>query len=523
MLCVILLALWGAIPIFSYEELSGTIAFNSVGTAEYAFDVFVDTVHLPVLNGDHLVLKNTSCQTDGVSRNYNAVQSFHNDSLWAFVSERDGNMEIYLAAGHSVHRITQTSALEDRATFSPDERYMAFVSTRQNSLISRKPWNAIYLQDLSHSPVFPEPTRLTPKTESDFSPSFSPNGRWIAYAQVRNPTRRSPSDQVYDIGIMDAKDGSKRKLIALDGGWPVWKPDSSGIYFHAQDEKGVWAIFLVEIIFSLDDVLLSISSPKRVSPPGVHAMTPSSFQQCPEWLVVAVRESPNSMRKTALLDITKQQLFIVPDQLEHKYNPFGIQCFAKGESLIEFRYLYHKCQPSTHLNVESVTVDKSVSTNLALVRTAGSYPAFSPDGSTIAFTPYFNGVDLMDLDGSKRRNIYRNKAFHVSWSSTGHLITSQGGVFQPPEADVKLIRMDTDGNQQLRVSHAFKGNNAFGSFSPDGERIVFRSGTSGVKHLYIADSDGDNPKQLTFGDHTDTMPNWSPDGKVHELFLRIIC
>jgi Tol biopolymer transport system component/DNA-binding winged helix-turn-helix (wHTH) protein len=54
----------------------------------------------------------------------------------------------------------------------------------------------------------------------------------------------------------------------------------------------------------------------------------------------------------------------------------------------------------------------------------------------------------------------------------------------------------------------------FPNYSPDGKRICFTSNRSGHLELWVCDSDGKNPKQLTFFNHWLTINgNWSPDGK----------
>ena len=51
------------------------------------------------------------------------------------------------------------------------------------------------------------------------------------------------------------------------------------------------------------------------------------------------------------------------------------------------------------------------------------------------------------------------------------------------------------------------------AYSPDGRRIAFESGRSGVNNIWLCDSDGRNPVQLTsFGRRAGT-PRWSPDGR----------
>jgi Tol biopolymer transport system component len=53
-------------------------------------------------------------------------------------------------------------------------------------------------------------------------------------------------------------------------------------------------------------------------------------------------------------------------------------------------------------------------------------------------------------------------------------------------------------------------------FSPDGKRIVFESIRSGPDELWLCESDGTNPTQLTF--HGASTPRWSPDGR-HIAFV----
>jgi TolB protein len=56
------------------------------------------------------------------------------------------------------------------------------------------------------------------------------------------------------------------------------------------------------------------------------------------------------------------------------------------------------------------------------------------------------------------------------------------------------------------------------ALSPDGSKIVYRTNASGASDIWIVNSDGSNPQQLTANAGTNVGPAVSPDGR-HILFL----
>jgi WD40 repeat protein len=55
-------------------------------------------------------------------------------------------------------------------------------------------------------------------------------------------------------------------------------------------------------------------------------------------------------------------------------------------------------------------------------------------------------------------------------------------------------------------------------FSPDGRRLAFTSDRSGIRQIWVCNSDGSNPVQLTsFNTGFTNAPRWSPDGQ-HLVF-----
>jgi TolB protein len=51
------------------------------------------------------------------------------------------------------------------------------------------------------------------------------------------------------------------------------------------------------------------------------------------------------------------------------------------------------------------------------------------------------------------------------------------------------------------------------AFSPDGKHIAYARANNGHEHLFVANADGSDAKQITDGPADDEEPSWSPDGK----------
>ncbi|KAL2510453.1 tolB protein-related [Abeliophyllum distichum] len=170
-----------------------------------------------------------------------------------------------------------------------------------------------------------------------------------------------------------------------------------------------------------------------------------------------------------------------------------------------------------------------------MLRLNGSFPSFSPSGDLIAFNPDFDrnsGLKVVKSDGSKRWTLFENRTtFYNSWSPAENnvIFTSIGPIFESVRATVQIARVTfnlanlnkdcEDVHVDIKIlTKEETGNNAFPSCSPDGKSIVFRSGRSGHKNLYVVDAiNGEfegGIRQLTQGPWIDTMPSWAPDGKL---------
>lgn len=135
----------------------------------------------------------------------------------AFVSERDGNSEIYVVNvdGTGLLRLTHDPGLDVDPAWSPDGKRIAFASDRAGS------WD-IYVMDADGSNV----VRRT-QSGLNSSPAWSPDGKKIAFS-----SQRAGQWSVY-VMTVDG-DWANPTPVGFDRGWnthPAWSADGERIAF----------------------------------------------------------------------------------------------------------------------------------------------------------------------------------------------------------------------------------------------------------------------------------------------------
>jgi TolB protein len=137
-------------------------------------------------------------------------------------------------------------------------------------------------------------------------------------------------------------------------------------------------------------------------------------------------------------------------------------------------------------------------------------PAFSPDGTAIAFTSYRAGgrsdVWSVGVDGSGLRRLASGRVSSPAWSVDGTL------------AYVREVTERTGVADKIQAGGRRLGDGEDPAFSPDGRRIAFsRDGD-----IFVMRADGRGVRRLTRGRDQDGAPRYSPDGSALAFERRVV-
>jgi len=381
---------------------------------------------------------------------------------------------------------------------------------------------------------------LTPDDAYDADPSFSYDGKQIAFASIR--------DGNVEIYVINTDGSNVRRITnhpAFDN-YPVFSPDGMQIAFQSNrdDERG--GVYLQ----NLND----LSPPVRISPLYGMGIVP----KC--WSADGYYTNQNGKEQVVRANVEPYPPRVVlsdetADLSSPRLAPDGRQILYQArieEGGIELRLMdmesratktIFKTAPNYPPNFQlapafspdgrRIAFNDWVNGNseIFIISTDGSNlqnltndplpdrnPAFSLNGSEIIFERTFYGTGRlyrMDLDGTNQRRVTEKEGYEMtpSFSPDGSVLAFAGDRVTADSQGLDIFLLDTGNPTNEKRLTALRFHNAAPVFSPDGKRIAFVSNADGNAEIYLMNSDGTGLFRLTRSKAEESAPQFSADGK----------
>jgi len=385
--------------------------------------------------------------------------------------------------------LTDNQSLNADPSFSPDGRQIAFVSDRDKNA-------NIYVMQTDGSNL----RRLTDDSSFDNYPVFSPDGTQIAFQS----NREDEQVEVYLKNLND--DTTPRRLThsRFENGISAkcWSPDGTQILLYT-NEDGKDRIVLADVDPPAQPIL---------SDDAADLTTPRLSANGKEILYQA-RTSDNSfeLRLTDFSTRRTRAIFKTEPDLPAGFNLEP--AWSPDNSLIAF-------SGRVNGNSEILTIkpDGTGLKNLTNNPLRDTNPIFSPDGSEIIFVRDNYGraqLYRMDLNGGNQRRVTQRDGYEMepAFSPDGPYLAFAGDR-EGHGLDIFLLDLRNPNDEKVVASRPYHDTSPV--FSPDGKRIAFIANSDGNPEIYLMNSDGSGVFRLTHTKAEEIRPQFSHDG--HSLF-----
>jgi serine/threonine protein kinase/Tol biopolymer transport system component len=394
-------------------------------------------------------------------------------------------------------RIVQLTTLpgsEKNPTIAPDGQQVAFTWSGPD-----QDNDDVYVQRIGSG----EPLRLTRDPAVDFSPAWSPDGRWIAFLRGQVPGTS-------ELRMIAPLGGPERRLGELhvrnsyvDPPFLAWMPDGrSLVVVDSPDAGDAEALFILSVetgekhrltspqassdgqtgpavssdgrsivffqsgeiyLLTLKEDLTPSANPRRLTESALAAQQPTWSHNGKEILFSASRRlwrlSVSAPEARAQIPFVGQDAFM--PVLSH----------TQGDNSTRLIYVRSTIDPNIwRLNLPGPGVRASSSPALTVSSTLTDVnPQFSHDGTRIAFQSNRSG-------------------------------------------NMEIWIADADGTNAARLTSMgeFAGT---ARWAPGDQTIAFDSRRGGQYHVYVVSAFGGKPRQITSGPAADNVPSFSRDGK----------
>ncbi|MBS1810482.1 MAG: PD40 domain-containing protein [Acidobacteria bacterium] len=347
-------------------------------------------------------------------------------------------------------------------------------------------------------------TPLTTYPGRESQPAFSADGNHLAFVW------RGEKDDNADIYVRLVDGGNSVQVTNQTGDDvnPSWSPDGRTIAFYRSTNEGD-GIYLVPALGGAERKLTDTWATRS----GFGSHTWLHWSPQGNWIVVSDKPSaqePFSLFLLAPDTGERKRLTTAPASVVGDCSPV----FSPDGKQIAFVRLVSSVLGEIYL----VAAEGSEPKRLTFSGEGISSLTWTPNGKEIVFSSRYGGKNRLlrvSVEGGTPQWVAAsgNDAIYPAFSGPGNRLawtrnTDNTDVFR------LALKEDGDSNHQLTSIIASTASEISPRYSPDGRRIVFESNRSGTNEIWVCDKDGGNPVRITsFRGPLAGSPSWSPDGK----------
>ncbi len=366
------------------------------------------------------------------------------------------------------------------------------------------------------------PARVVPLTTmggSEWTPALSPDGQQIAFSWEGEVASAgaAPNRDIW-LTLVGASEARRLTTDAAGDSFPSWSPDGRQIAFIRSTSPPDPFSISQRITGEIHIVSPLGGADRRLSDAPA-ALSQLSWSPDGRWLAAAlVTKEGGQTSRIHLVPAQggEPQAITAPTPPGYDVHPV----FSPEGRRLAYASCGGGIFPPCEVSVLDLGVDFRPQASprrrfMGKARWTISGLAWTRDGRSLVFSTHYGGVDhylwRLGAEGvspPERVELAGRGAFYpATVASTDRL------VFTRDLWNEDIYRFEAGRPATAVVVSSFPDRTP--SFSPDGRRIAFESGRSGeVQEIWLAQADGSNPVQLTHGpgDWQGT-PRWSPDGR----------
>jgi eukaryotic-like serine/threonine-protein kinase len=357
--------------------------------------------------------------------------------------------------------------------------------------------------DKAPAPV-PKVVPFTSSPGTEIEPSFSPDGGQVAFSW------NGPAGDNYDVYVKLLDAGSPVRLTSHPGEdrAPCWSPDGRHIAFvrAAENEN---AVVLVPALGGPERTLHSFAAS------GGRSLAPFlSWSPDGKSLVFSERATPQVPFQLYLLSVESLETRRLTSPPAGTRGDRFPALSPDGKTLAFTRRSNNDTDdiylvPASGGEPSRLTSDNSVITGLA----------WTPDGRELIYSSNRSGAPYLwriPASGGTPERVPAGEGnpSTLTLAPQGRLLA-----YTSARSDTNIWRLEARGAKGAGGGPPVKlisstRTDTSPQYSADGKKIAFSSSRTGHLEIWVCDSDGANPVQLTsFGGPHVGSPRWSPDGR----------